>query len=244
MLIKVVLKAFMLFFVVALMSIKVLAASLNDMQVLTDEYPPFNYKNEQGELKGVAVELLIQAYKEAGLVLDRERFIFQPWPRSYKQVQSETDIILLSMTRTAEREKLFQWVGPITTTRIGLIAKKSRQIKIEKAKDIEKFIIGGNPSNIGVQLVNELLGDKADVRLTPHPESLVKMLNLDRFDLWAYEEASAKLVFERFKLNPDDYESVYTLKESELYYALNLNTDKRIVRELQQAIDNVRAKLR
>lgn len=210
------------------------------MLVLSDEYPPFNYRNSEGKLTGVAIELLSQAYNAANTELDRNKIAVQPWPRSYKQVQKERNIILLSMTRTPEREALFQWVGPIAKTRIGLIAKKSSHIKIDKKEGILQYEIGGNPTNIGVQLVRKQLGGKAKITITPHPESLVKMLALGRFDLWAYEESSAKLVFESFGLNPNDFESVYTLSESEIYYALNLKEDPEIVKTLQQAIDNVR----
>ncbi len=216
------------------------ATTLDEMRILSDEYPPFNYRNDEGKLTGVAIELLDRAYQIADAHLDRNKITIQPWPRSYKQVQKEQKIILLSMTRTAERESLFQWVGPIAKTRIGLIAKKNRHIKIINKEDILQYVIGGNPTNIGVQLVRKLLADKAKIQITPHPESLAKMLALNRFDLWAYEENSAALVFKSFGLNPNDYESVYTLSEAELYYALNLNEDPKIVTTLQQAIDKVR----
>ncbi|MGB1237113.1 MAG: substrate-binding periplasmic protein [Pseudomonadales bacterium] len=218
------------------------ASDLEEMIVLSDQYPPYNYQDKNGRHTGFAVELLDQAYRAAGAKLDREKIRMQPWPRSYKQVQREDNIILLSMTRTAEREPLFTWVGPITTTRIGLIAKKSRNIKIDKKEDILNYVIGGNPENIGVQLVEELLGDKANIQITPHPESLVHMLDLERFDLWAYEEYSSSQVFKDFGFNPDDYASVYTLRESEIYYALNLNTDPAVVEALQHAIDEIKAR--
>lgn len=220
-----------------------LAMSLEEVSVLTEEYPPYNYLDDQGRLKGIAVELLARAYKEAGISLDIENITVQPWPRSYRQLQRNTSTMLFSMTRNAQREKLFKWAGPISDTKVVLIAKKSNQIKIDSLEDLKKYTIGGILDDIGLQLVKELLKnpDKKQVVSVPTTASLTGMLAIDRINLWAYEENAAQFFLARNGFNPDDYETVYTLGEGLLYYAFSLHIDQKIVDRLQTAIDIVRA---
>ncbi len=216
------------------------AASLEEITILTEEYPPYNYLDERGYLKGIAVDLLIKAYAKANIELNTDDINIQPWPRSYRQLLKQTNTLLFSMTRNAQREKLFQWAGPISKTKISLIAKKNRNIVINGTPDLEKYIIGGILEDIGLQLVDSLLKNKKNLVSVPSPASLTGMLYLDRIDLWAYEENAANLFLKRHGFDNELYQSVYTLSEAELFYAFSLKTDKKIVDRLQRAIDAVR----
>ena len=217
-----------------------MAASLEDIQIMTEEYPPYNYRGDDGVVTGIAVDRLIAAYKKAGITLNINEVKMQPWPRAYRKLQVSDKHMLFSMTRTASREKLFKWVGPISKTKITLIAKKDRNISILSAEDLKQFVIGGILDDIGVQLVRDLIGFDANILTTPHAKSLARMLELNRIDLWAYEENTAKYFFKRNNLNQANYESVYTLSEAELYFAFGIKTDTKIIERLQKALDEVR----
>jgi ABC-type amino acid transport substrate-binding protein len=217
------------------------AASLEDITILTEEYPPYNYLDEKGYLKGIAVDLLVKAYAKAGTALNTGDIKMQPWPRSYRQLQRTNNTMLFSTTRNTQREPLFKWAGPISKTKISLIAKKSRNIVINEPKDMEQYKVGGILEDIGLQLVTSLLSNKKNIVAVPTTPSLTGMLNLDRIDLWAYEENAAKLFLKRHGFDTSLYESVYTLSEAELFYAFSLKTEQKIVDLLQHAIDEVRA---
>jgi ABC-type amino acid transport substrate-binding protein len=217
------------------------AASLQDLTILTEEYPPYNYLDDKGYLKGIAVDLLVKAYEKAGTALNTADIKIQPWPRSYRQLQRTTNTMLFSTTRNTQREPLFKWAGPISKTKISLIAKKSRNIIINEPKDMEQYKVGGILEDIGLQLVTSLLSSKNNIVAVPTTPSLTGMLNLDRIDLWAYEENAAKLFLKRHGFDTELYESVYTLSEAELFYAFSLKTEQKIVDRLQRAIDEIRA---
>ncbi|NRD74796.1 transporter substrate-binding domain-containing protein [Shewanella sp. VB17] len=219
---------------------KIIAVSLEKLVVLAEDYPPYNYLSEDGELKGIAVDLLVAAYKKAGIKLNPSYIKVQPWPRSYRQLEKDENTMLFSMTRTPARESLFRWAGPISKTKVVLIAKKSRKIRVGFTCELTNYFIGGILDDIGIQLVRELLGYNTNILTSPYANSLAKMLDRERIDLWAYEENTAKLFFERNNLDPNNFESIYTLSESELFYAFSLKTDQKIVDRLQKAIDEVR----
>ncbi len=83
--------------------------------------------------------------------------------------------------------------------------------------------------------------DPAKIKHSSTTLSLAKLLELERVDLWACEENTALWVLEQAGLDSREYEAVYVLKELDMYIALNINTPKRTVDSLQQAVDDVMA---
>jgi ABC-type amino acid transport substrate-binding protein len=212
---------------------------LENILLLTEEYPPYNFVDSQGRLQGKSVLLLERAFSKAGIKLHRPLIRVQPWPRSYRQVQTGHNILLFAMTRTPAREQLFKWAGPISQTKVVLLARKDRNLKISSIDQLNNYVIGGIQNDIGTLLVKDLLNNKANIHIISHAASLAKLLDRKRIDLWAYEENAANHFFIRNNLNPQDFESVYTLSVSELYYAFSLNTDQKIVDRLQGALDSL-----
>lgn len=73
--------------------------------------------------------------------------------------------------------------------------------------------------------------------------SVAKMLQAGRVDLWAYGARAALWNLKELGYPASDYEEVYTLADGQHYYfALNRNTDDRLVAKLQAALDELRAK--
>jgi ABC-type amino acid transport substrate-binding protein len=217
-----------------------IATSLEEIKIMTEEYPPYNYRSSNGEITGIAVDILKATYQQAGITLDTNTIQMTPWPRAYRLLKLSDKHLLFSMTRTPSRENLFKWVGPITKTKISLIAKKSSNIKISKLEDLNQYVIGGILDDIGVLLVRDLIGFNANILTTAYAKSLARMLELNRIDLWAYEENTARHFFELNNLNPNDYESIYVLSEAELYFAFGKDTDVKIIERLQNALDRVK----
>ncbi len=230
---------YFLFFITSILSPS-RAASLEDLVILTEDYPPYNYRSKQGELSGISVELLKKAFKMANATLDLNKIRVQPWPRSYRQAQAAENFMLFSVSRVPFREKLFKWAGPIVHSEIVLYAKKSRAISIREPNDLSHYIIGGILEDIGYQLMRRMPNFNGEFILSPSPDSLIKMLASERIDLLAYDQTSAKFVFLKNNLNPQDYEQVYTLTQAPLYFAFSLNTDQQVVDKLQAAINTVK----
>ncbi|MEH6442766.1 MAG: transporter substrate-binding domain-containing protein [Oceanospirillaceae bacterium] len=217
-----------------------IAGSLEEVTIYTEEYPPYNYRGKTGELQGVAVDLLVNAYKNANVRFAKNKIKLRPWPKAYREVLTSTNAMLFSMTRTESREKLFKWVGPISKTKVVLLAKKSNGIAINSIADISQYVIGGVHNDVGLSLVGDLVANKGQLRGFSSASAIAKVLNLGRIDLWAYEENVAKHFLRNLNLDLADFESVYTLSESELYYAFSLKTDQKIVDELQATLNKFR----
>jgi ABC-type amino acid transport substrate-binding protein len=216
------------------------ANDLNNLDFVTESYPPYNFK-DNGKLKGISVDLLLAAAQKSSSTLTANKIRVLPWPRAYKMAESGPNIVLFSTTRTDERENKFNWVGPISPTRIVLLAKKSNKIVIKSPIDIKKYVVGAITDDIGDQLLQKSGIKSSKIKHVPKAESLAKMLNAGRIKLWAYEENVARWFIKQEGFNNDDFESVYTLKESELYYAFSKDISDPALDLLQKALDEVKA---
>jgi len=215
------------------------AGELTSLNYVTESYPPYNFK-DGGKLQGIAVDLLSAASQAAGDPVNASEIKVLPWPRAYKMASDGPNTVLFSTTRTEQREPLFQWVGPITATRVVLLARKGGGIQINSEADIKKFSIGAIRDDIGEQLVKAAGVPDSSIKKIPSADSLAKMLNIGRIDLWAYEENVARWFIKQGGFNNADFETVYVLKESDLYYTFSKDIPQQKVDALQGGIDAIR----
>jgi len=223
-----------------LISPLVSANELDQLNFVTESYPPYNFKSD-GKLQGIAVDLLLAATKKSSSLLTAPKIKLLPWPRAYNMAMMGPKIVLFSTTRTDEREPRFSWVGPIVPTRVVLLAKKSNAIVINTPADIKKYTVGAIPNDIGDQLVKKAGIASSAIKHVAKAASLAKMLGADRIKLWAYEENVARWFIKQEGLNNSDFETVYTLKESDLYYAFSKDVKQGTLDLLQKSIDDVKA---
>jgi polar amino acid transport system substrate-binding protein len=216
--------------------------SVNDISLMTENYPPFNFI-DNGKLQGISVDLMVSMLKKLNSEQSRDSIRLLPWARGYQNLLKKKNTCLFATTRTEEREKLFKWVGPISSTRISLIARKNKNVKIDSAKDISKYKIGVVRDDIGEQLlVSAGIELKKLDRIGGVNATLlsIKKLNADRIEVWSYEENVGKWEIKKYGFDLNEYEIVYTLKEGELYYAFHIDTPNSLIKGFQFGLDELK----
>ncbi|MDD3051093.1 MAG: transporter substrate-binding domain-containing protein [Candidatus Cloacimonetes bacterium] len=224
--------------VISLLSMVALfAASIDDLTVYTEEYPPYNFE-ENGQLKGISIEIFDAILKETNSKKTLADVKLVPWARSYDAVQKEPMTLLFAMTRTKERESMFKWVGPIAPTRVSVLALTEKKIKINSPEDLQKYQIGVVRDDVAHQLL-EKAGNKDNIQ--PIADNLVniKKMQAGRIDLWGYAEFCALWQIKTSGNNPTDFEVVYVLDESSLEFAFHKDTPDEIVKAMQKALDKL-----
>lgn len=218
-----------------------IAEPMRGFKYYSEDYAPYNFI--QGQIiKGLAIDLLAETTKQIGGQVDQSAIAFLPWPRACYIVKNYPNTVLLSTARIESREDTFKWGGPIGSTRIVVLAKKQSNINIEKFNDLTDYVIGVVREDISAHLLAEkaIPGLKMEYAKTAKP--LVKMLNLGRIDLWAYEENVARMAIKSAGFINEEFEVVYTLKELELYYAFNHQTDNNLLSLMQKHLDELTSK--
>ncbi|MEZ8101868.1 substrate-binding periplasmic protein [Vibrio bivalvicida] len=215
------------------------SVELNELSYLTEQYPPYNFDQGEG-VEGIAIDVLRSASEQAKSQVKLESIQIQPWSRAYRSALIKPNTALFSTTRTQLREHIFQWAGPISKTRIVVLAKKSRNITVSQPMALAQYRIGVIRDDVGEQLLLELGVPRDSMVESSVPETLANQFVKDRIDLWAYEENVAKWWLKRGGYNTDEYEAVYVLSEGDLYFAFNLETNSDLVQQLQQGIDSIK----
>jgi len=213
------------------------------LQFITEEFPPYNY-TEGGVARGISVDMLIESAEAAGLVLERKDIRSYPWARGYQMAQKGPGIVLFAVTRSAEREHLFKWVGPVIATRVVLLARKDRQLKVDQPADLAAYRIGAIRDDIGHQLLNALGIEAKSIQLFSSAVSIANMLDKGRIDFWAYDETTARWFIKKLELDNSRFEAVYLLKEGNMYYAFSPDVDDQQLKLLQGGLDKLKQQQR
>jgi polar amino acid transport system substrate-binding protein len=204
----------------------------------TEQLPPYNFLKD-GKIEGKATELLKKMLKKNGDALNGQ-IQFGPWAKGYQSVLNNKNTILYSTARTRDREFLFKWVGPIDILTIGLIAKKSKKIVIPNSDFLHHYKIAAMYETAAESLLFEL-GIKPDEldRFT-NIYTQMRKLHEERIDAVAFSIESMKQFILEAGLNPDEYETVYVLKESELYFAFNKDTSESQIDSLNKILKTLK----
>jgi polar amino acid transport system substrate-binding protein len=182
----------------------------------------------------------MEVFEKLGARKAREDLKLLPWARGYQAALKEPGTALFSMTYSEERQKLFKLVGPIVPTRVSLIARKSRRLKVESVADMNALKIGVIRDDIGDQLVRALGVDEGAILSKASVDNLVRMLYRDRLDAIAYAEDIARYQSRLAGLEPSECEPIYVLKQSHMGYAFHLSADPATLEVLQKALDELR----
>ena len=213
------------------------------IKIYTENYPPYNME-VNGKLKGLSIEVFDALTKHLDTKVSLKDVKLRPWASGYKITSKKKNTMLFSTTRTAQREKLFKWVGPIVATKIGLIAPKSKKIKIPNTTALNNYKIGAVINDIGEQLLLEVGVKKSNIKSMSGKNPVVsnfKKMGKGSIDMFAYEINVAMYGAKSFQIDSKDFEVVHILKEGQLYFAFNKKTSDDIINKWQKALDKIKA---
>lgn len=101
------------------------------LQVVTEELPPYNMTTG-GRVTGMSTEVVQAVFKEMGIAPSIQSM---PWARAYDLALHADNVMIYSITRTPERESLFQWAGPIAPTRWFLFSTQARPVPLSNLQE-------------------------------------------------------------------------------------------------------------
>jgi ABC-type amino acid transport substrate-binding protein len=217
------------------------AQAIDDLTLITEHYPPYNFERD-GRLQGVAVDLILAIFEKLGAKRGRDSIKQWPWARGYRQLLRKPSTVLFSTTRTPEREALFKWVGPISPTTIGLVARKDRGVVVRSPADMKRYRLGVVVDDVGELLLLRAgftVGELDRVSGTDVTRISINKLNMGRIDAWSYERNVALWAIREAGYDPADYEMVHVLSEGHLYYAFHKDTPDALIARLQGALDEL-----
>jgi len=214
-----------------------LAAYAQKITVVTEEYPPYNYMNDDKQVVGISTEVVKEALRRAHLEYTIDLY---PWSRAYKMAQEEANVLIYSIGRNEKRETLFKWVDFIAPYDVYLYKLKTRtDIRATDLDGLKRYTIGSVRHDIRAQYL-EKQGMKLE--LVPDDHANAKKLDHGRIDLFPIDELGMVSLFRREGLDPESLAKVMKLDAlpSGLYMAFSLQTTDEVVNKCKAALAEMR----
>ncbi|CAN5785706.1 ABC transporter substrate-binding protein [soil metagenome] len=153
------------------------------LSLTTEDYPPFNIINpENGAITGISTDKVRELMRRSG---DRYTITAYPWARAFQMARGEVNTCVFSTTRTAERETMFKWIGPLVKNNWFIFARASDPRRPATLEDLQPYVIGGYRNDAIAEFFN-LRGFKIELANTDSDNP--RKLLYRRFDFWATGE--------------------------------------------------------
>jgi polar amino acid transport system substrate-binding protein len=209
-----------------------------DLKYYCEDIPPSNYL-EGGVVKGVSAETLRLIWKKMGMSEQPIRVV--PWSRGYEIALKERNAVLFSMSRTAEREALFKWAGPIFTVRSVLLGRSGRDIELRSLEDARKYAIGVLKDDVMASFLEARGFGGRNLQSVSGLDMNFEKLELGRIDLIAHSLNTFDKFIEMHGLDPKRYRVYFVVSANRNFYAFNRETSDGIVAAFQKAFDSLSA---
>lgn len=197
----------------------------------TEEYPPFNYLDDQGQIIGSATLLLRTALRQADI---QARFQLLPWARAYTEARLSNHHCVYSTTRTHEREALFQWVGPLVTNEWAAFSLAGRNLSITSLSDLNIWRVGSfREDAVGDYVANQGI----NVLRAPSERENIARLRAGLIDVIVTGRATGEFMAEELDIA---LAHLFTFSYAPLYLACHPSVSETLLARLQTQLDTLR----
>lgn len=213
------------------------------LTLVTEDLPPLNYPDGD-KISGIATEIVMATLDRAGLNAIPRVY---PWARAIGMAEQQENVLIFSIARIPEREKRFQWIGPLFPFSESLYKlKKRKDIHLTTLKEAMQYQTGV----IRGYAVHELLKregfvDNIHLQLAKDQEQNLRKLFSGKTDLLV--GSSLDLMW-RLQHNPElgryeDLERALYLEKSfsHVYMAFGLKTRPEMVEQLRHGFEQIQA---
>lgn len=112
------------------------------------DFPPNYIEDDAGNWKGLSVELADAIISAAGYVPE---FVELPWSRAIKSLENGDLAYMTNLSKTDERSRFLDWIGPIRVDRMGLFVHGSQTSLPITSLDDFLTVCTGQKMQFGIQ---------------------------------------------------------------------------------------------
>jgi polar amino acid transport system substrate-binding protein len=209
-----------------------LSAYAEDIVALeSSEWRPYVYL-EDNKPKGLVYEIAKDIFDRAEV---NYAFSIKPWARVYMSALNRKNYVITGIGRTTEREKLFQWIAPLTKEfDIYFYKLRTNPIQINNIEEAKRHLTGVERSSYYQNFIDTHFTSNKRV-LAVTSDQLLKMLMLKRVDFILLEEKRVLEISEKLSIDPNLFEKTFFAFSVQNYLAASLNTDTALIVKLRKA---------
>jgi polar amino acid transport system substrate-binding protein len=199
----------------------------NPLTLYTEDLPPYNMI-ENGQVTGISSEIITTA-------LSRQQIGFTvrlvAWPRAYHEALTDPNSCVYSTVRSADREALFQWIGPIGRDSLSVFVLPDSPIEARTLADLKGYRTVSTPGDYAEPRLRE-----SGVKIVPAPlqsDRQLTMLSAGRIDFWTANRSRAQIDAKRAGIR---LRELFSYDDFELYLACNRAVAPELISRADTAI--------
>jgi len=202
------------------------------LALVTEQYPPFNMSGTAGRAVGLSTEIILQLMQEAHVDFKIE---VEPWKRAILEAEKVPDTCVYSMSRTAEREAKYFWVGPLVSNEWAIFAKVGALTYPSAIGEVKGGTIG---SYAGDAIVDYLQARDYRVDVAQNDDVNPNKLLSGRIDYWA----TGRLIglYRLKQQNIDNIKPIFVFNKTDMYLACNLRSAPALIARLRGTLAEMR----
>lgn len=202
------------------------------VNVVAEEFYPYQYK-QNGQPTGLAVEIIKQVLADSQLTAEIK---FYPWARALLLAESAPNTIIMSISRSTERENDFYWLGLISRHELYLWVNKKRWGNTRFTDNmLSKLLIGVPRGGHQHQLLKShpLFSNNVYSVVNTKEQSL-NMLAMNRIDAISGDPKLLRSRMINIGLSPELIKPIkhFPSHQTELYMAMSKNSNTELVNKL------------
>ena len=206
------------------------------LQIMTEQDPPYSFTGADGKPTGYGIEVVEEIQRR---LKTNDPISIRPWIRAYATISRNPNVVVFTMSRTKEREPLFQWVGPIIENDWVIVGKKSSKLKIANLNDAKKLGKIGVVKDYAWDVYLTSQGFHNLDRVPEYPANIRKA-KVGRIQAFVSSNLSYQHELTEEMENPEDYEILMKFNSVQMYIAHSKDTDKAIVDAWQSAFESMK----
>lgn len=206
------------------------------LQIYTEQYPPISFRNNLGEITGFGSDIVNEIMKRNHIFVD---ITLSSWSNGYELALNNPNFCLFTMDRTALRENLFQWVGPIGTNTTWFYTKAGSGITITSVEDARNLNAVGTVSS---WFSDQHLRDIGFTNLISDsdPNVMTEKLMDGEIDAFVCTDVTFPTILKGLGYQYSEVLRTCSLMSSDYYIAFSKNTPVSRINQWQTTLDSMK----
>ncbi len=217
------------------MSLACLPACAQQIRFVTAEIPPITTQKD-GKPDGAALLILAELCKKMQVPFEVR---FLPWSRAQLDTQEGKDFAIAPLARSAEREPLYKWVGPLISDQIVLMTKKAHKSALTTLPGSKNLYVGFLRASPTGAILKEAGFTKLEE--ANDEETSARMLEAERLDAWAVSRLLAPYTYRKLGFDPSELASGVQVRPNIMYLGFSRNVPDETIAKWQKALDELQA---
>jgi polar amino acid transport system substrate-binding protein len=206
------------------------------LEILTDDNPPWSYM-ENDQVSGLCTDLVKEIQSRVG---SHDEIQLIPWQRAYNLALTRPNVALYLTARTDQRDKLFQWVGPLSYATPAFYSLSSSTLSfknLDEVKAASRIVV------VRGWFTEQVLAKLGftNVEAVESPERMIQLLISGRAPLMFAVSESLNSQMARLGVPKSSVKPVFSTGQRNMnYVAFSLGTPAEVVAHWQFALDGMK----